>query len=75
MAATALHEHAQDIVLHAVQIAGIEKSANKVLTDLRHLKKKDALAMRSEVAAQLAAAHQQRRAIEKTLWGLTKKGL
>ena len=59
----------------ALQVNSIEKSAQKVLTDLRYVSKKDALRLRSEVAMQLAAAQQQRRAIEKVLWGLTKKGL
>ena len=58
-----------------LQVSGIEKSAQKVLYDLRYVSKKDALRLRSEVAAQLYAAQQQRRAIEKTLWGLTKKGI
>ena len=57
------------------QLNGIEKSAQKVLADLRYVSKRDALSLRSEIAMQLAAARQQRRAIEKTLWGLTKKGL
>lgn len=66
---------AKQLASLAGQVNSIEKSAQKVLTDLRYVSKKDALRLRSEVAMQLAAAQQQRRAIEKVLWGLTKKGL
>ena len=58
-----------------LQVGGIEKTAQKSLTDLRYISKKEAITLRSDIAQQLAVAQQQRRAIEKTLWSLTKKGL
>ena len=58
-----------------LQVGGIEKTAHKSLTELRYVSKKEAITLRSDIAQQLAVAQQQRRAIEKTLWGLTKKGL
>ncbi|KAK9813963.1 hypothetical protein WJX73_007034 [Symbiochloris irregularis] len=59
----------------ASTVEGIEKSANKAVVELRYVSKKDAILLRTEIASQLALAKAQRRAIEKTLWGLTKKGL
>ena len=52
-----------------------ERSAQDLIMDLRQLPSKDALALRAEMAAQAAAARMQRQGLERTLYGLAKKGV
>jgi hypothetical protein len=57
-----------------VQARSTEKAGKSLISLLRELPSKQALGLRSEVAKKVAAAHSQRSALEKQLWGLTKKG-
>eukprot|EP00884_Botryococcus_braunii_P022220 jgi/Botrbrau1/8682/Bobra.0087s0035.1 len=56
------------------QARSTEKSGQSLIGLLRELPSKQALALRSEVAKEVAAARAQRSALDKQLWSLTKKG-
>ena len=57
------------------QVHSTERQAQDLLLDLRELPSRDALALRTQAAAHAAAARQQRQGLERTLYGLAKKGV
>lgn len=57
------------------QVRSTERSARDLMRDLRELPSKDALAMRALAASQAASAKQQWQGLERTLYGLAKKGV
>lgn len=59
----------------AAQVASTERAARELARDLRELPSKEALALRAQVAGQAAAAKQQWQGLERTLYGLAKKGV
>lgn len=56
-------------------MASTERVARELARDLRDLPSKEALALRAQVAGQAAAAKQQWQGLERTLYGLAKKGV
>lgn len=60
--------------LRGAQARSTERTGQGLLGFLRELPSKQALALRSEVAKEVAAARAQRSALDKQLWSLTKKG-
>lgn len=57
------------------RVRGTEKAAGALVRNLRELPSRDALALRAQVAAQVASASMQRSGLDRTLWNLSKKGV
>lgn len=57
-----------------IQVSGTERKAQTLVRDLRELPSSMALKLRADVAIDLAAAKQQRSALEKQVYKLSKKG-
>ncbi|BDA47911.1 RGS1-HXK1-interacting protein 1 [Coccomyxa sp. Obi] len=57
------------------KVKATESAAERLVKTLRELPSKEALALRSEMATKAAAAKQQRAALERQLWAITKRGI
>ena len=72
-----LNSYLRALICHrgCAQVHSTERQAQDLILDLRELSSKDALALRAQTAAHAAAARQQRQGLERTLYGLAKKGV
>ncbi|CAL8463106.1 g2640 [Coccomyxa elongata] len=63
--------------LHSLcsKVKATESAAESLVKTLRELPSKEALALRSEMATKAAAARQQRAALERQIWAITKRGI
>lgn len=73
-AAATLRSAASDMRSFAGRVEGTEKKVQALMQDLRELRSKHALQMRSDAAVHASAAARQRAAVDKVVHGLSKDG-